>query len=47
MKIEEMTNERLLREEEYIKRQIRTLYETQRQLELERSKRFDEGALNE
>ncbi len=47
MEIKEMTNERLLREEECIKRQIKTLYETQRQLEFERAKRFDEGALNE
>ena len=47
MEIIEMTNERLLREEEFVKRQIASLYQTQKLLEQERARRFDKGVLNE
>lgn len=47
MEIKEMTNNELLREYEFTKRQIKNLMSTEKQIETEISKRYDEGRLGD
>lgn len=47
MEIKEMTLERLMKEYECNKRQIKTMMSTQKQIEEELSKRYDDGRLEE
>lgn len=47
MEIKDMTNVQLLREEEFVERQIKNLMSIQKQIKEERSKRFDKGELSD
>lgn len=45
MEIKDMDNNALLRQEEFIKRQLKTITSTLKQIEDERARRFDNGML--
>lgn len=47
MEIKDMSNNELFREYEFTKREIKNLMSTEKQIEAEISKRFDEGRLSD
>ena len=47
MEIKDMDNNTLLRQEEFIKRQLKTITSTLKQIEDERARRYDNGMLGE